>query len=223
MYRKHQTESHHNNSSLINTSQYTPMSRCAISAHRPQTVPLRSFNIFAWIPWIPRHIPTICVSNIWLLLCFHCYSSRYAYMIRFFFDLSHLVCLKTEMWLNTNPKCIIIIIIIILINKPISQSENSISSRSRFDTKGNGDKLFKCNTLVKFKPVRKTQTYIIDSSTHTTMTINNWIIVTLPSGRRHCVPKCKSNRLKLPFIPNSIKLLNNKTKTKLPHFQCKNV
>ncbi len=30
----------------------------------------------------------------------------------------------------------------------------------------------------------------------------------LPSGRRLCVPKCKSNRMKLLLVPASIKLLN---------------
>ena len=32
---------------------------------------------------------------------------------------------------------------------------------------------------------------------------------TLPSGRRLRVPLCKSNRLKLSFVPASIKLMNN--------------
>lgn len=31
----------------------------------------------------------------------------------------------------------------------------------------------------------------------------------LPSGRRFRIPKCKTNRLKLSFVPASIKLLNN--------------
>lgn len=35
----------------------------------------------------------------------------------------------------------------------------------------------------------------------------------LPSGRRICVPTCKSNRLKLSFVPASIELLNSNAKS----------
>ena len=35
----------------------------------------------------------------------------------------------------------------------------------------------------------------------------------LPSGRRFRVPRCKTNRLKLSFIPTSVKLLNSNSKS----------